>query len=120
MKTSKKIFDGKPDVVDPIAESKAIASCLIMGLCFAGAIGISWLIFHLTNNWIMTALIIIYIIGFVINLLMASSIYSDLKDEGQLKPLHVVLLIVGILASFVTWVVVIITLIVQFFRNLKK
>lgn len=120
MKTSKKIFDGKPDVVDPIAESKAIASCLIMGLCFAGAIGISWLIFHLTNNWIMTALIIIYIIGFVLNILMASSVYSDMKVEGKATPKRIALLVLAVLLSFVTWIVVIIILLVQFFRNLKK
>lgn len=68
----------------------------------------------------MTALIIIYCIGFVVNILMAWSVYSDLKDEGKISTKHLLLLLLAVIGSFVTWVVVIVVLLVHFFKNLRK
>lgn len=50
MKDREPIFDGEPDVVDPIAESRAVACCLVVGLCLAAVAGIVWLIIHLISN----------------------------------------------------------------------
>lgn len=68
----------------------------------------------------MTALIIIYIIGFIVNILMFSSVYSDLKDEGMMSTKRLLLLLLAVIGSFVTWVVVIAVLLVNFFKNLRK
>lgn len=52
MKNSEKIFDGEPDVVDPIAEHRAIACCLFVGLFIGAAAGLIWLIIHFINIWL--------------------------------------------------------------------
>ena len=68
----------------------------------------------------MTVLLITYIIGLVVNIFMASSVYSDLKSEKMLTPWNIVLLVMSVLGSFVTWVVVIVMLIIQFLKNVRK
>lgn len=68
----------------------------------------------------MTALIIIYIIGLILNILMFSSVYSDLKDEGKMSVKRLLLLLLAVVFSFVTWIVVLGYLAVQFFRNMRK
>jgi len=68
----------------------------------------------------MTALIIIYIIGLILNILMFSSVYSDLKDEGKMSVKRLLLLLLAVVFSFVTWLVVLGYLAVQFFRNMRK
>lgn len=76
--------------------------------------------YSLNQTLDMTALIIIYIIGFIVNILMFSSVYSDLKDEGMMSTKRLLLLLLAVIGSFVTWVVVIAVLLVNFFKNLRK
>jgi hypothetical protein len=68
----------------------------------------------------MTVLLIIYVIGLIINILMFSSVYSDLKDEGRMNGKTLALLLVMVLGSFVTWVGMIVYLVVVFIKNLRK
>lgn len=67
----------------------------------------------------MTALIIIYIIGLIFNILMFSSVYSDLKDEGKMDTKLILLLLLAVIGSFVTWIVVIVLLIAGIFKNMR-
>lgn len=67
----------------------------------------------------MTALIIIYIIGLIFNILMFSSVYSDLKDEGKMDTKLLLLLLLAVIGSFVTWIVVIVLLIAGIFKNMR-
>ena len=62
----------------------------------------------------------LYAAGMVINLLLFSSIYSDLKDEGRMNPKTLALLLAMVLGSFVTWVGGLVYLLVMFFKNLRK
>lgn len=67
----------------------------------------------------MTALIIIYIIGFIFNILMFSSVYTDLKDDGKMTKKRLLFLLLAVLGSFVTWIVVIVLLIAGIFKNMR-
>jgi len=62
----------------------------------------------------------LYVAGMVINLLLFSSIYSDLKDEGRMNFKTLALLLVMVLGSFITWAGVLVYLLVKFFKNLRK
>ncbi len=68
----------------------------------------------------MTTILVIYLAGAVINALVMSSIYDDLKrDEGldRIRTTHVALVICG---SVLTWLFCICYLIVSIFRSGKR
>ncbi len=72
----------------------------------------------------MKTILIIYAVGVLINAFAAASIYDDLKEDRQLERVRMVALAISVLASFGTWVYMIVFLFVRFiislFRKPKK
>lgn len=67
-----------------------------------------------------TIFLIIYIVGVVLNALAAASIWDDLKDEGRLANVRLAVVMFFVLASFGTWVYMIVYLLVKVIKGVFK
>lgn len=65
-----------------------------------------------------TKIIIIYVVGVVINALVAASIWDDLTEERKLVKVRLTVLLFFVLASFVTWAYAFVCFLVSFFKRL--
>lgn len=68
----------------------------------------------------MNTLILIYTLGVAVNALLGVAIVYDLRKEGSLSDVRMTLLVLAVLASFVTWAYVILYLTCSFVISLFK